>query len=146
MSAHDVFTLDPRIAATSIPVATLALCEVRLQDDARWPWLVLVPRRPGLVEIADLPTPDRRRLIEEATAAGEAVRAMGRALGRPVEKLNTGALGNIVAQLHLHVLGRRADDPAWPGPVWGFGRPEPYPPAELERAQAAAAAALRSAP
>ncbi len=137
------FVLDPRLAATSVPVGSLVLCEVRLQDDARWPWLVLIPRRAGLVEIDDLPAPDRRLLIEEAVAAGEAVRAMGPALGRPVEKLNTGALGNIVAQLHLHVVGRRADDPAWPGPVWGFGSPEPYRPAELERAREAAAAALR---
>ena len=115
---------------------------MRLQNDARWPWLVLIPRRPGLVEIDDLLAPDRHRLIDEATVGAEAVRAVGRALGRPVEKLNTGALGNIVAQLHVHVLGRRADDPAWPGPVWGFGQARPYSPAELALARAAATAAL----
>ena len=137
------FVLDPRIADASVPVTVLALCEVRLQDDARWPWLVLIPRRPGLVEIDDLPAEDRGRLLEEAVRAGEAVRAVGRAAGRPVGKVNIGALGNVVPQLHLHVVGRRADDPAWPGPVWGAGRPEPYPPGAREQAQAAAAAALR---
>jgi diadenosine tetraphosphate (Ap4A) HIT family hydrolase len=139
----DAFLLDPRLAAASAPVAVLTLCEARLQDDARWPWLVLIPRRAGLVEIDQLPERDRSLLMEEAVAAGRAVRAMGRALGRPVEKLNTGALGNVVAQLHVHVLGRRADDPAWPGPVWGFRRPEPYTPAALETARSVAAAAFR---
>jgi hypothetical protein len=89
----DAFVLDPRLAAASAPVAVLTLCEARLQDDARWPWLVLIPRRAGLVEIDQLPERDRSLLMEEAVAAGRAVRAMGRALGRPVEKLNTGALG-----------------------------------------------------
>jgi diadenosine tetraphosphate (Ap4A) HIT family hydrolase len=141
-AAAPPFALDPRLAAASAPVRVLELCELRLQNDVRWPWLVLIPRRPGLVEIADLPAPERAQLIEEAVIAGEAVHALGQALGRPVQKLNTGALGNIVPQLHLHVLGRCPDDPAWPGPVWGFGEPEPYAPAELERARAALVARL----
>ena len=138
----DGFRLDPRLAEASVPVATLPLCEVRLQDDARWPWLVLTPRRPGLLEIDDLPPPDRVRLLEEAMAAAGAVRAVGRALGRPFDKLNLGALGNVVAQLHVHVVGRRRDDPAWPGPVWGFGRAEPYGPEALARAREAARSTL----
>ena len=142
MNPGPPFQLDPRLAAASVAVAALPLCEVRLQNDSRWPWLVLVPRRSSLTEMDDLPAPDRAQLMEEAVAAGRAVRALGQAQGRPVEKLNLGALGNIVPQLHLHVVGRRADDPAWPGPVWGVGRPEPYAPAVLEQARAAVAAAL----
>ena len=133
-----MFALDRRIAAASRPLADLALCEARLQDDARFPWIVLVPRRPGLVEIADLSEADRASLWAEAQAAGEAVRAIGQALGRRVLKLNHGQLGNVVAQLHVHVVGRREDDAAWPGPVWGSGAAEPYAPAELAAALTAA--------
>ena len=120
------FVLDPRLAADSVFVADLPLCQVRLQDDARWPWLVLVPRRPGLVEITDLPAADRAVLMEETALAYDAVRALGAALGRLPEKLNMGALGNVVAQLHVHVIGRRRDDPAGSAPVWGAGRAQPY--------------------
>lgn len=120
------FALDARLESSSAFVADLPLCHVRLQDDRRWPWLVLIPRRPRLREAEDLAPEDRARMLDEAVLAGRAVRALGDAAGRPVEKLNLGALGNIVPQLHLHVVGRRADDPAWPGPVWGFGAPESY--------------------
>jgi diadenosine tetraphosphate (Ap4A) HIT family hydrolase len=72
-------------------------------------------------------------LTEEIVAAGVAVKAMGVALGRPVEKLNVGALGNITPQLHVHVVGRRADDPAWPGPVWGVGEAAAYDDGALDR-------------
>ena len=136
------FELDPRIAQSSAPLAKLALCEARLQLDARWPWLVLIPRRPDLVEIEQLGREDRVTLMEETILAGRAVRAVSEALGRPIEKLNIGALGNIVAQLHVHVIGRRTDDPAWPGPVWGVGEARRYDPAELSRAITAARAAL----
>jgi diadenosine tetraphosphate (Ap4A) HIT family hydrolase len=81
----------------------------------------LIPRRANAVEIEDLLAADRARLLEEILVAGRAVRAAGAALGRPVEKLNIGQLGNITRQLHVHVVGRRADDAAWPGPVWGAG-------------------------
>lgn len=136
------FVLDPRIAAASAPVGELELCTMRLQDDARWPWLVLAPRRPGLVELDELSPPERALLVEEGVLAAVAVRAVGAELGLPVEKLNWGALGNVVPQLHLHVLGRRAGDPAWPGPVWGCGAPEPYAPDRLAQAVEAARAAL----
>lgn len=92
-------------------------------NDARFPWLILVPRRPELVEILELGKSDRALLMEETIRAGEAVRAFP-----GVTKLNVGALGNLVPQLHIHVVGRHAGDPAWPGPVWGFGKPEPYAP------------------
>lgn len=110
---------------------------MRLQDDARWPWLTLVPRRGGLVEIEELTAAERPRLVEEIVLAGAAVRAIG-----PCEKLNVGALGNIVPQLHVHVVGRRPGDAAWPGPVWGFGQAAPYAPAALAEALAAARASL----
>lgn len=127
------WTPDPAFDAGSVAVAELDLCQARLQDDARFPWLVLLPRRPDAVELADLSPADRARLMEEIVAAGEAVRDLGQALGRPVEKLNVGALGNVTAQLHLHVVGRRRDDGLWPGPVWGRGAARPWPPAERER-------------
>jgi diadenosine tetraphosphate (Ap4A) HIT family hydrolase len=110
------FALDPRLAADTDPVGELPLCRVLLMNDARFRWLILVPRRDGLSEIADLPADDRTRLVEEAVQAGEALRATGE-----VDKLNIGALGNIVRQLHVHVVARRVGDAAWPGPVWGSG-------------------------
>ena len=136
------WTLDLRLEQGSAFVADLALCQVRLQDDRRWPWLVLVPRLPGRIELEDLAAAERARLAEEAVASGAAVRALGRTTGWPVKKLNLGALGNLVPQLHLHVVGRRADDPAWPGPVWGFGTSEPYSPVALAEAAAVVRAAL----
>jgi diadenosine tetraphosphate (Ap4A) HIT family hydrolase len=88
---------------------------------------------------------DRAAVMEEAMLAGAAVRAIGGALGRPVEKLNLGALGNVTPQLHLHVVGRRADDPAWPGPVWGVGEALAYDGLALGRAREAALGVLGSA-
>ena len=113
------FALDPAFVATSHAVIQLPLCEIRLQDDARYPWLVLIPRRPGLRELEDLRPADRVQLLEETLHAGSAVRAIGSTLGLAVDKLNIGALGNVTAQLHVHVVGRRRDDPVWPDPVWG---------------------------
>jgi diadenosine tetraphosphate (Ap4A) HIT family hydrolase len=130
----DKFAVSAAILRTSAPLVSLRLSEARLQTDARWPWLVLVPRRAGALELEHLSAADRASLMEEAILAGAAVRAIGGALGRPVEKLNLGALGNVTPQLHLHVVGRRADDPAWPGPVWGFGEPRAYDEIALARA------------
>lgn len=136
------FVLDPAFVATSHAVGELGLCEVRLQDDGRYPWLVLIPRAAGLVEIEDLAPADRTRLIEEGMLAGQAVRAVAEALGLGVDKLNFGALGNVTAQLHLHVVGRRRNDPAWPGPVWGHSPATPYDAQRLAPAIAAARVAL----
>ena len=144
MSAAEAgFALDGRIARTSFAVADLQLCHVRLQDDARWPWLVLVPRRAGLTELEDLTVAERAALAEEAVRAGAAVRALGTAWGVAVDKLNLGALGNVVAQLHVHVVGRRRfGDPAETGPVWGCGLAQPLAPGVREAACAAVRAAL----
>jgi diadenosine tetraphosphate (Ap4A) HIT family hydrolase len=143
------FVLAPAFLATSAPLCELKLCAARLQADARWPWIVLIPRKAGAIEIEHLSLADRRQLIEETVAAGRAVRGIGAALGRPVDKLNVGQLGNVTAQLHVHVVGRRADDPAWPGPVWGVGEAQPYAAKAFSAAIEAAEAALagfRAAP
>ena len=121
-----VFQSDPAFDAGSVVVGDWPLCQVRLQDDARFPWLILIPRRPGLHELEDLTRDDRAALMEEIVRAGEAVRMLGEADGRPVDKLNVAALGNVTAQLHVHVVGRRRDDGLWPDPVWGRGAARPY--------------------
>lgn len=133
-----MFELHAAFPPTSVALGDLALCHVRLQGDARWPWLVLIPRIAGLRELEDLSPDHRATLTEEIVLAGRAVRALGMALGRPVEKLNVGQLGNLTPQLHVHVVGRRADDPAWPGPVWGVGAAAAYGAADLATATLAA--------
>ena len=136
------FSLSPAFLETSLALASLGLSDVRLQADARWPWIVLIPRLGGARELDDLSVQERARLIEEIAVAGRAVQAIGEALGRPVEKLNVGLLGNITPQLHVHVVGRRADDAAWPGPVWGVGEAVAYAPDALETALRAAGGAF----
>ncbi|MGE5566411.1 MAG: HIT domain-containing protein [Parcubacteria group bacterium] len=138
----ETFQLDPAFGATSVALGGLALCEARLQNDARWPWIVLIPRSPNAREIEDLHPFNRPRLMDEIVHAGRAVRAVGEALGLPVEKLNIGALGNVTPQLHVHVVGRRVGDPAWPGPVWGVGEAVPLSPEQTSAAVAAAKKAL----
>jgi len=113
------FTADPAFEAGSVFAADWPLCQVRLQDDARFPWLILLPRVAGAVELDDLTADQRAVLTEEMVRAGEVVRALGQAAGRPVDKLNTAALGNVTRQLHVHVVGRRHDDGLWPDPIWG---------------------------
>ncbi|WP_375459085.1 HIT domain-containing protein [uncultured Enterovirga sp.] len=130
----DSFSLDPRLAADTLPVGDLALCSILLMDDARFPWLVLVPRRPGLAEITDLSNADAELMMRELRIATRVMLA----LAKP-DKVNIGALGNLVPQLHVHVVGRFLSDPAWPGPVWGRGTRQSYP------AHAAAALADRAA-
>jgi diadenosine tetraphosphate (Ap4A) HIT family hydrolase len=120
------FKADPAFEAGSVIVCDWPLCQVRLQDDARFPWLILIPRRAGLHEIEDLTTAERAVLMDEVVLAGERVRELGQAAGRPVQKLNVAALGNVTAQLHVHVVGRRHDDGLWPDPVWGRGAGLPY--------------------
>ncbi|MBM3586141.1 MAG: HIT domain-containing protein [Alphaproteobacteria bacterium] len=110
----EAWGLDARLVADSHFVADLALCQARLMDRAAWPWLVLVPRRAGAVELFDLGDADGTLLARETAAVA---RRLKQAAG--ADKINVGALGNIVAQLHVHVVARRAGDLAWPGPVWG---------------------------
>lgn len=133
-----MFRPDPAFATGSQALAELGLCHVRLQDDARWPWLILIPRVVGARELEDLAQADRARLAEEAVIAGHAVRALGEAVGFAVAKLNVASLGNVTPQLHLHVVGRRPGDAAWPGPVWGVGAASPYGSEALRLARQAA--------
>ena len=97
------------------------LCRVFVYDDARYGWALLVPRRAGVVEMADLDPEDQAQLMREIVRLSGAVRAM-----EGVEKLNVGNLGNMILQLHVHVIGRFQGDPAWPGPVWGHSKPVPW--------------------
>ncbi|NJC40657.1 diadenosine tetraphosphate (Ap4A) HIT family hydrolase [Brevundimonas alba] len=120
------FKADPTFDPNSIVVCDWPLCQVRLQDDARFPWLILIPRLMGRHEIEDLTPAERALLLDEVVRAGGVVRMLGEAVLRPVQKLNVAALGNITAQLHVHVIGRRHDDGLWPDPVWGRGEALPY--------------------
>lgn len=113
------FTADPAFEAGSVFAVDWPLCQVRLQDDARFPWLILLPRVEGATELDDLSCDQRAALMEEIVRAGELVRALAEAAGRPVDKLNTAALGNVTRQLHVHIVGRRRDDGLWPDPIWG---------------------------
>ena len=117
----DGFSLDPRLAGDSVLVADGPLSQLRLMDDARFPWLVLVPRIAGAEEWIDLDGAAQRQLLAEVNLAGRLLRGLG-----PVHKLNIGALGNVVRQLHVHVVARQEGDAAWPGPVWGAGVRQPY--------------------
>ena len=131
------FTLDPQIAADTLPVTRLALCAVLLMRDANYPWLILVPARPGLVEILDLERSDRGVLMEEVVRAGDVLRE-----SVPCDKLNVAALGNSVSQLHVHVIARTKGDVAWPRPVWGAAPQQAYAPGAAEALAAKLAAKL----
>ncbi|MGL4440893.1 MAG: HIT family protein [Bosea sp. (in: a-proteobacteria)] len=120
------FSLDPRLAADTVSVADWPLCSVLLIRDARFVWLVLVPKRAGACEIIDLAPSDRALLSAEIDRAATGLRN-----AVPCDKLNIAALGNVVAQLHVHVIARRKTDAAWPKPVWGLPKPEAYDDAEL---------------
>ena len=110
------FHLDPRLEADSVWLADGPLSQLRMMDDARFDWLVLVPRVLDVSELIDLNAEQQRLLLEEINHAGVLLRACS-----PCDKLNIGILGNIVRQLHVHVLARVQGDCAWPGPAWGAG-------------------------
>jgi len=110
------FSLHPRLAAGAGLITELALCKVLLKDESRWPWLILVPARANLSELHQLTDSDAATLMGELRRASAAIAAL-----EGVTKVNVGALGNEVPQLHVHVVGRWPGDAAWPGPVWGVG-------------------------
>lgn len=122
------FVLDPRIERDSAPLMWLGLCELRLMNDSRWPWLVLVPHRPDAVEIHDLTPLDQAMLTFETNLVAQTLKTVS-----GCTKINSGALGNRVRQLHVHIVARSEGDPGWPGPVWGYGAPEPYRREDLHR-------------
>src|SRR6201986_3790928 len=115
------FTVDPVIAGLTHTIADWPLCRLFLYNDSRFQWGLLVPRRPGVIEMCDLSLEDQRLMMAEIVRLSELIRPLPE-----VEKLNVGNLGNMVPQLHVHVIGRRKGDPAWPGPVWGHSDPVPY--------------------
>ena len=130
------FELDERLRADTHHVASLDLCELLLMDDARWPWLILVPRRAGARELHHLDATGRAHASEEHTTVAAILQDLTGAAS-----MNVAALGNVVAQLHLHVVARSPGDPNWPGPVWGHGERRPYDEGErdamIERVRAA---------
>jgi diadenosine tetraphosphate (Ap4A) HIT family hydrolase len=132
------FELDDRLARDAFVIGDWPLTRVLLMNDTRWPWLILVPRRGFMVELSDLELADQMQLMDEAGRAARFLKSRARA-----DKINVGALGNIVRQLHLHVVARVVGDPAWPGPVWRYGAPTPY---EDGAAQALISAAREGLP
>ena len=116
------FALTPVFITDFVALGDLPLSRVLLMNDSRYTWLTLVPRRAGMVEIIDLDHGDRHQLLDEVAIACEVLRAE---VGP--DKLNVGALGNLVPQLHVHVIARFRSDPAWPGPVWGHSPAVPFP-------------------
>jgi diadenosine tetraphosphate (Ap4A) HIT family hydrolase len=122
----DAFTLDPQLSADTYPVGETDLCRVLLSKDARYPWLILVPKQPGLRELHDLCAADQMRLMTDITHISHALQQAFQA-----DKVNVAALGNMVPQLHIHIIMRYRDDAAWPGPIWGVGTAQNYSDAAL---------------
>lgn len=131
------FVLDSVLAADSTLIEKLDLCQLRLMHDSNFPWLLLVPERPGVSEMIDLEPADRAVLIEEIARAGRLLRSAVRC-----DKLNIAALGNAVRQLHIHVIARTADDAAWPRTIWWAKPHVAYQPAAFEALMAELRAAL----
>jgi diadenosine tetraphosphate (Ap4A) HIT family hydrolase len=124
-----MFKLDPQLEADTFLVGMTPLSRILLMNDCRYPWLILVPERPDITEPFELNEGDQRTLWQESMTLGKLMKTVFEA-----QKLNIAALGNQVAQLHVHHIARFRTDPAWPRPVWGVGAAEPYTPdAALER-------------
>lgn len=118
---HRPFMLHPQLAGDTFPVVSLPLSELLLMNDSRFPWCILVPRLPDLSGLHDLPNSRRAALFDEIDQVSRAL------LAEPgIARVNVGALGNIVQQLHVHVVGRWPGDAAWPGPVWGYAGATAY--------------------
>jgi diadenosine tetraphosphate (Ap4A) HIT family hydrolase len=115
------WSLHPQLALDTVPVGDLPLARLLLASDANYPWLILVPRLPGLIELIDLEEKAQVQLLGESAAAARALKAL-----TECDKLNIAALGNQVPQLHVHVIARRRTDAAWPKPVWGVKPPLAY--------------------
>ena len=135
----NAFHLHEKLAADTEKVAELPLCRCLLMRDARYPWLILVPRIEGLRELHEVPEPERAQLFVEIEQASLALQQVTNPY-----KLNVAALGNQVPQLHIHVIARRTDDPAWPGPVWGVGASQDYDKATMQALLRALRAKLNS--
>jgi diadenosine tetraphosphate (Ap4A) HIT family hydrolase len=116
-----MFALHTQLAKDCVTIGDLPLSRVLLMNDANYPWLVLVPRRADSVELFQLPRLDQQQLLDEITQVSAALAGHFRA-----DKMNIAALGNVVPQLHVHIIARYSDDPAWPRPVWGAVPARPY--------------------
>jgi diadenosine tetraphosphate (Ap4A) HIT family hydrolase len=121
------WSLHPQLHADTVPVCDLALSRVLAMNDANFPWLILVPRRAGVSEIFDLDT-EQAVLLNEVSLVSRVLKDVTQC-----DKLNVAAIGNVVPQLHLHIVARCKDDALWPKPVWGAAPPRAYDPAALER-------------
>jgi len=124
----DLFRLDERLQNDTVFVSDLELCRLLLMNDSRYPWLILVPRRNQVSEIHHLEEADCQQLLKESCQLSAFMTDYFE-----IKKMNVAVLGNIVPQLHMHHVGRREDDPAWPGPVWGHSAAIAYPSNELDR-------------
>lgn len=122
------WSLHPKLSELTTQVGDLPLSRVLLENDSNYPWLILVPRMAGVSEIIDLDPNEQVQLLGEIDAASRALKAVA-----TFDKLNVAALGNMVKQLHVHVLGRSTTDPTWPKPVWGLAPPVPYQPAARDK-------------
>ena len=122
-----MFVLDSRLQQDTIALGDFALSRLLLMNDAQFPWFILVPRREDVSEIFQLAAEDQQMLWREATGLAEVLKDTFNA-----DKMNVANLGNVVSQLHMHVIVRRRDDAAWPGPVWGKVAPRPYTADELQ--------------
>jgi diadenosine tetraphosphate (Ap4A) HIT family hydrolase len=116
-----LFVTDERLAKDSSLLRQLVISDLRLMEDARFPWLLLVPRREGATELIDLPRADQTLLLAEIETVSRALKSVTQC-----DKLNVAAIGNVVPQLHIHIVARFRSDAAWPRPVWGFGQAVAY--------------------
>jgi diadenosine tetraphosphate (Ap4A) HIT family hydrolase len=112
---ESTWSLHPQLEQDAVAICDLALARVLLANDANYPWLILVPRLPGLVELIDLEENAQIQLLGEIAKVARALKTV-----TECDKLNIAALGNQVPQLHVHVIARRRNDAAWPKPVWGI--------------------------
>ena len=126
------FALHPRLMADTVLIADWPLSRVLLMNDKRFPWIILVPRRAGLSELPDLDEDTRQSLMAEIGRASIKLRSWAKDRGS-CDRINVGMIGNIVPQLHIHIVARTKTDAAWPGVVWGTGQSLPYDAAELQR-------------
>jgi diadenosine tetraphosphate (Ap4A) HIT family hydrolase len=122
------WSLHPQLARDTIAIGDLALSRLLVVNDANWPWLLLVPRRAGASEIIDLDEVERAQLMTEISRVACALKEV-----TACDKLNVAALGNVVPQLHVHVIARRSGDAGWPKPIWGAAAPLAHDARELDR-------------
>jgi len=121
------FKLNPKLRETSLTVGELPLCDLRLVNDNRFQWCLLIPRIPDLTELHHLPSAHHQSLMKEIETLSNYLLE-----NTSATKINVAALGNMVPQLHIHVIGRHPEDPAWPNSVWAGGSAENYTKADAQ--------------